>query len=379
VIVSQRAGSHSFKIGATMTIDDVYVHWEATESEYLVRFASQPDPSAQSELRMCRKATRLGSVEIDQFWMSTQTLYGQRNQAAVNQSPILNFWWDWCGRVGSQQDRDIRETYLLAMILPHARGNGSRRVFADSILNPSERRFESQAWISELEPLLASSRNEELDEVEFKNRTANSLGPPEYDAAVFERYEEMTAELFSEAHSSIEEEGLDAISPVLEHWQRLMKSIGRRRGNELEKQVLDILSYECRTALHRGYSAVWKILLEVVARQYSMSEESYRFHELWHFDHCRESAQGEHAYFHLFHGHIFALHPACGPLLQTNTGGALFGQWLQEETLQSYRRVLNALSIAVAFYGGRGEIQRLLRHGSGRLQTVGNMETLEER
>jgi len=360
-----------------MAIEDVYVRWETTESKYSVGFRSLPDPDAQAELRLCRKATRLGGVEIDQFWMPIWSLYGQRNTAATNQAPLIKIWWDWCGREGFQQDRDIHETYLLAKILPHARGNGSRRVFADAILNPSERRSELRAWISELEPLLASSQNEEIDEIEFKNSTADLIGPPEYDPAVFDCYKEMTEELF-ETHASIEEQGLDAITHVLEHWQRLMKSIGRHRGHELEKQVLDILSYECRTALHCCYSAVWRILLEAVARQYSMSQESYRFHELWHFDRRRESDHGEQADFHLFHGHIFALHPACGPLLQTKTGGELFGMWLQEGTLQSYRRVLNALGIAIAFYGDRGEIQRLLRRGGGRLQTVGNMETLEE-
>lgn len=157
-----------------------------------------------------------------------------------------------------------------------------------------------------------------------------------------------------------------------------MTRIGRRRGNPVEKQVLDILSYECRAALHRCYSAIWCILLPALRSKYHITDESYLFHQLWHFDRSRESDHGDQAYFHLFHGHVFGLHPACGPVLLARSGAELFGEWLREGSLQSYHRVLHALAVAVGFYGGRHNIATLLRKKEGSFETVGDMVALEE-
>jgi len=357
-------------------MENLFAAIELTDSSYEISFGGTSSGSAQHELSLCRKTTQLGEIEIDQFWLATNSLYGQRNQTAVNQSPLVDLWWDWCGRGGTQNTLGIQQTYLLAQILPHARANGSRRVLQDSTINSPERWLQRQDWINALNPLVEAGRNEEMDEVAFQRFTGGMIGPPQYEASVRARYNEMEAELFEDAQRECQRGG-DAIGTVLAKWRRMMNTIGRRRGNETGKQVLDILSYECRAALHRCYSAVWMFLLRAITQRFGLSTASCDFHRLWHFDHCAESEECEDANFHLFHGHVFALHPACGPLLATQAGSEIFGDCLQSRTLAAYRRVLNAIGIAVAYYSDQYDLQRTGRRGASRTVAVADMDTLE--
>ncbi len=361
-------------------IKHIFAQLEIRESHYEVSFSNEADPSAPYQLELLKKVATLGDVVIDQFWMPIHTLYGQRNRRAVNQQPIVDFWWAVCGDKGSRDEKPVQEASLRAKILPHARSNGSRRVFLDSFQTvPTERRKLIQAWIAELDQRLSVSRFEEYDEEAFRDATADLIGPPIYDDSVQQRHAEVADRLFREARETIRHEGPEAIDSVLRNWEGFMTSIGRRRGNPVEKEVLDILSYECRAALHRCYSAVWSLLLPALAYRYSLSDKSYIFHQLWHLDRCRESDHGDQGHFHLFHGHVFGLHPACGPVLLTRYGTELFGRWLLEGSLQSYRRVLHALAVAVGFYGEQHSIAALLRKKEGQIETVGDMVALEER
>ncbi|WP_166830626.1 hypothetical protein [Thalassoroseus pseudoceratinae] len=189
----------------------------------------------------------------------------------------------------------------------------------------------------------------------------------------------MLFEPLPDARDRIEQDGPQTIDAVLHEWKTILKQIGRRRGKALEKQVLDILSYECRTALHRCYSAVWDALLPYLGWQYDLTDKCKAFHQLWHYDHCTPSNEYERINFHLFHGHIFALHPACGPVLRTQTGQELFGEWLQEGTLSSYHRVLHALAVAVGFYAEQSNIAKLLRKNEQRENYYGDLVPLEKR
>ena len=192
------------------------------------------------------------------------------------------------------------------------------------------------------------------------------------------RYKSLAAELFADARRVLDSDGAEATERVLHDWQQLFNSIGRRRGNPIEKQVLDVLSYECRTALHRIYSSTWTVLFNALGNRYAMTEESYIFHQLWHLDRCQESNVGDESYFHLFHGHIIGLHPACGPVLLTDCGGELFAEWLREGSLQSYHRVLHALAVAVGYYADQHNVAALLRQGAGSTESVGDMVAVEE-
>ena len=263
--------------------------------------------------------------------------------------------------------------------MPHARSNGSRRVFLDSFQTvPESRRRKIQEWTEGLDRLLSESHSEECDEEGFRNATANLIGPALYGDEVQQKYLELTTRLFREGCGAIRQGATGAVDSVLRDWETLMTSIGRRRGNPIEKQALDILSYECRTALHRCYSAVWSVLLTALRANYRMTDESVVFHQLWHFDRCQESDYGDEAYFHLFHGHVFALHPACGPVLLTRNGSELFSAWLREGSLASYHRVLHAMAVAVGYYGERHDIAALLRRKDSVIDTCGDIVALEE-
>jgi hypothetical protein len=137
-------------------------------------------------------------------------------------------------------------------------------------------------------------------------------------------------------------------------WRQVMRSVGRRRGLSLQKQVLDILSYEARASLHRCYSAVWDMrLLPLLEEKYSLSRESLAFLRLWHLDQVSESNLGEATSFHLFHGHVFALHPASGEFLRTQAGRELMGRWLQHPSEPAFGCLLHSLYVAVLQYGSR--------------------------
>lgn len=362
-----------------MTVENLFAQLSIRESRYEANFTGETDPAAKFEFALCRNQITLGDVEIDQFWMPIQSLYGQRNRRAVNLEPLVDFWWAQCGAVGTQSEPGIQESYLLAKILPYARSNGSRRVFVDSFQTvPGNRSGRLRAWTADLNRLLAASRHDEYDDLAFQRATGDLIGPPEYPEEVSKRYKSLSAELFEGARRAIGGDGVEATERVLHDWRQLFNSIGRRRGNPIEKQVLDVLSYECRTALHRCYSSVWTVLLNALGNRYAMTDESYIFHQLWHFDRCQESNVGDESYFHLFHGHVFGLHPACGPVLLTDCGRELFAEWLQEGSLKSYHRVLHALAVAVGYYADQYNIAALLRQGAGVTESMGDMVAVEE-
>ena len=362
-----------------MTVQNLFCQLAIRDTSYEATFTGESDPDADFEFALCRNQITLGEIEIDQFWMSHASLYGQRNQSAINLDPLVDFWWAQCSHAGTQCETGVQESYLLAKLLPYARSNGSRRVFVDSFQTvPGNRSRRLRKWTEDLNGLLADSRDEGYDELAFQRATSDLIGPPAYPEEVWQHYRSLSAELFDEARNAIDNEGLEATKRVLRDWKRLFNSIGRRRGNPIEKQVLDVLSYESRAALHRCYSSVWDVLLNALGNPYRMTNESYIFHQLWHFDRCQESDHGDESYFHLFHGHVFGLHPACGPVLLTQCGGELFAKWLRDGTLQSYHRVLHALAVAVGYYADQYDIARLLRQGAGSTETVGDMVAVEE-
>ena len=116
--------------------------------------------------------------------------------------------------------------------------------------------------------------------------------------------------------------------------------------------MLDVLSYEARAAFHQCYSALWFELLPRLVDRHGLDALGREFHELWHLDQIREPEPG--ARVHLFHGHVFALHPAGGLLLGTPAGSDRVGAWLTagEDREEAFERLLHALFLTVHHYAG---------------------------
>lgn len=331
--------------------------------------------------QLCRKRTVLGEVSIDHFWMDTGSLYGQRKRRAVNLKPVVEYWWAVCKEHLTIVHEPVQESYILANLLPYARSHGSRRVFADAMPRYGKHGREPlRKEIEELEGLLAASRTEQIDIVRFRDVTASLLGPPDYPDEVRQRHQRLSDQLLGEGREALQRDGEKGLQVAIDLWQQWMKSIGRRRGNAAEKMILDILSYECRAALHRCYSQVWCDLLPHLQRKYHLSEESVRFHCLWHLDQCQESNQPEVGYFHLFHGHVFGLHPASGVFIQTKTGSELLGQWLEAPEDPATRgRLLHGLMIAMYRYADRKEEAADLRKRRVHCRYYADMAALEKK
>lgn len=301
---------------------------------------------------LCRKAEQVGPLVLDHWWMNTRRLYGQRRRPAPNLQNITAYFWALCRQHRTAADPEVQESYLLANLVPWARSNAGRRIFADAHLTRPELLDSSTVEVQKnLEELLRKSRQDTLTLAAFNDRTADILGPPNLAAEIRDRYQEVVEDLLGEARAALGKDSCAGVKIAVAAWQQMMRGIGRRAGFGLDKQVLDILSYECRAALHRCYSAVWWDLLPHLALKHHLSPPSLRFLAFWHLDHCGAAEQGAHALFHLFHGHIFGLHPAGGTFLQSPIGRSLLGAWLQKpESEAAYGQLLHGMYVTLYHY-----------------------------
>lgn len=298
-------------------------------------------------LELCRKPALFDDVNVDQFWMPTSSVYGQAKRRSQNYESIVDLFWSVCVAAGDIED-DVCDSFILAKLLPLARSKGSRRVFYDSKLRLVGKRLHSA--IAELDEQLAGCRDVECNVEQFHRGTAIALGSQEWAQAIRDKYIQMTGELFSESREALRRCGNDNPGSALRQWQKWMNSLGRHKGHEMEKLILDVLSYECRAAIHRCYSATWCLLLPFLTTEYELSPESQVFHQLWHLDLCSRP-DGEAARFHLFHGHVFALHPAIAMFVVTKTGSTLLGAYLRNPKDQhAYGRLLNGIMLAANAY-----------------------------
>jgi hypothetical protein len=308
---------------------------------------------------LCRKAEQLSPVLVDHWWMRTTQLYRQRAQRrnkGGNYEAVTEAFWALCRREGSHVERDVQESYLLARLLPYARSQGSRRIVADACLTPRTRAApeEREAAAKGLDRLLRHCRTATITPLSFSRRTADVIGPPVLAAELEQAYRVCCAELFDPAVAVLATDEEAGVARLLAGWQRLMRSVGRRRGRQAEKQVLDMLSYEARAALHRCYSATWDmVLLPHLTQVYQLSPATVAFLRLWHLDQASESNLGEVANFHLFHGHAFALHPATALFISTPVGSELIGSWLSTSCSNpAFGRLLHGIFVAVHHYAG---------------------------
>ena len=295
--------------------------------------------------------------------MNQKGLYGERKQESWNRKTIIDYYWALCKKVGSHSERDVRESYILALLLPHARSNGSRKVFCDATLaKPKRMKTFNHKIVSELEQILKNGIEHECTEVEFRDRTANLLGPPQYEQEVFRLYKQYCQEIFDEGCEFLHRDSSEGFSASMERWAEKMRKIGRRRGNEKKKQVLDILSYEARAAFLRCYSCVWVELIRYLYEKEGLSDAEVEFHKLWHLVIKKPAAETDEALFFPFHGHVFGLHPACGTFIQTESGGMLLEDCINNpKSAPAYQRLLNGFLMAMFQYAERHNTYAMLR------------------
>lgn len=86
-----------------------------------------------------------------------------------------------------------------------------------------------------------------------------------------------------------------------------------------------------------------------MGKWFSFNDEAQLFHKLWHLSPICESSENG-SPLHLFHGHVFALHPAGGMMLKTNAGRGIMEDFLTTKTHNDYERFLNALLISIFHY-----------------------------
>lgn len=152
-------------------------------------------------LRLCKKQTALGDLPLDQWWISKQGIYGERNNASPNRQTIVECFWSLCQAAGSDlTDRRIQESYSLATLLPHARSNGSRRIFVDASLAKvdKESELDRRTVVARLDSMLKQVQGEELDVPSFYRQTGDVLGPPEYEDQVQKCYGEFVEEILGD-------------------------------------------------------------------------------------------------------------------------------------------------------------------------------------
>jgi hypothetical protein len=211
----------------------------------------------------------------------------------------------------------------------------------------------------------------------FRDRSADALGCPRYGEDVVAAYHRLCRALFDDAKQALWETGPAAVDVVVDAWKRMMRTTGRRGGRAVEKAALDILSYEAEASLRRCYSCAWHELIRQMGGSYGLSVESLRFLQLWHCERISASNTPGRD-FHLFHGHVFALHPATGMLLCTPTGRRLVGEYVvaptPETQLEPFQKLLAAINVGLFCYSGRRQETR--RRKQPVLARDGDVESL---
>lgn len=303
----------------------------------------------------------LGVCQIDQWWIERSQLYPTRQRAARMYTPIVDAFWQLCRAESTDDDPQIRESYLLAKLLPQIRDQGARDVFRDSVIHRRSSHRAKREDADQLEALL--SRSFEPKSVEaFHRLTADLLGPPDYTAEDMEHYYNMVEHLLAPGRALLSLAQPEvALAETERRWQSWMSQISRRSGKEDEKRVLDVLSYECKAAFHQAYSAVWTELINVLERQHGLTPRGARFHRWWQRVHTQTSYECPELNAYLFHGHIFGLHTASGTFIDTAVGKRLIGNWLMADSQETFEQLLGGLAVAVTQYYSVYDQQRLNR------------------
>ena len=302
-------------------------------------------------ISLCHRGIELGNQMVQQHWMRKPGLFGTRNQSSSNHRAVLQVFRYLGLHAGNPDDPCVAETHLLASLLSASRSNGAQRIFPDASLRLRDRSDKSHRHA--LDKMLRVSANERMTLHEFDVQNRQALGFPEYGDAVWARYEDFSAQLFNQAISIWPDDLIASIACLHAQWDRMQRSFGRRRGQEEEKQILDILSFESKAAFHQCYSALWFELIPFLSAEQEAPSLFKSFHKLWHLE---QRVPGEPHPRHLLHGLALGLHPAFGDLLSTLTGRHIVGRLLHFPTSQEAReRFLHAGLVSLHHYAAQRE------------------------
>ena len=292
------------------------VHEESLDVGYLL---GKPENSKLS-IVLSRKDTVVGSEAFRQYWLRNSSVYGLRRRTPQNLQAILEFFRVEVNRTtDGDGQRNAAETYLLASLVPKIRSNGAQRVFPDASLS-NLGRLKSQELVADLEQQLLKGSHCEIDAYEFYEQSRIVCDLADMPNEVVDEYQSFESRLLDGVVDDWSHVPEECSRIVEQRWSRWMKGVGRRAANEVAKQVLDILSYECKTALHQCYSLFWLYLADALAEK-EQSRFVGQFHRFWHCDHRLPTGGVQDM--HLLHGHVFALHPAFALMIQTATGGEI--------------------------------------------------------
>jgi hypothetical protein len=283
----------------------------------------------QFKLTMNRKREILGDIPIDHWWIPLPSLMPKGANAGL----IGAIYRAVCEVRADTDWRNAAETHLLARLLPFVRSRGAQSVFLDAKEFPA--RYRSAQSDDVLEGYLDGLDDPNVPKTETALRDAllRLQRHTSFDGDDERRYGELTRELFSGMTERWLNDPEGAVRTVGERWSAWMKSVGRRRGNEETKRVLDVLSYEAHAAMRRCYSLAWtNAILPSLQARYDLSRPSYLFLEHWHQIIARERQGYPEEYFVPMLGHCIGLHPAGGRLIKTRRGKELLGEWLKAAT-----------------------------------------------
>jgi len=315
------------------------------------------------------KDVRFGERCFEQWWMDRRTIYPLRGQSASNFRTLIDFFWQSCLENETYVNRSVCESYILAQSLPFTRSNGARNVVLDSLVQRENARNRT-ATDSNLESMLHNSFDEEVSIVDFQRRLQDYLQQRPYTEEVWDQLSEFKSELFDQSVATLQRgERIDVEDCLKSLWARWGNRVRRKNALEVQRQMMDVLSYESKAAIHRCYSHFWDHASRWMAHFEQCSVASFVFHRFWNTDLMLASDDPwGHSDFHLLYGHVFGLHPGTYSFMRTTSGQKLLGDWLSiapvdwqhsgnPETPQ-LRRLLNGLNIAIIDYSNRVGLNR---------------------
>jgi hypothetical protein len=353
----------------------------------MVRYLVQKRPF---DFQIYNKAEQLGAVAVQHLWMKISGLYDTTPERAGNSIELVECYWALCLEAqcqGEPEHPDDRRTYLLARLLPHTLSNLAATVMPDRGFGPKFRFLSAKAEneaLEQLEGMLREPASDLPDIVTFRDWTYDYLGMPKLSEAAKSLYRKEIDLLLDDAAQLMARDKEAAIRLTIDRWKDAKRRLyPRRRWKSPEaKLVMSVISYECRAALNECYSDVWTGLLcsdGPLRERYNLTPADVCFMALWHVIQ-KAPSDLPNARFDLFHGHIFALHPALGMLIRTPTGKELLGDlvsatlalptlpepqemFARVRELPAFRHLLLAVEMAVCAYTERREEIALERTG----------------
>lgn len=283
----------------------------------------------------------MGSVLLDHYWIDKKQVYGQSDGQPNVLKTLANCYYALCNQVGALQEREAQQTYLMVLLIPRVRSKAGRNVFLDSRLGMQAIRNREE--MGRLEMLLQS--NHAMTPAEFHKQTSLLCEPRTKLSGALEQYTNLENYLFEKANTVFQKNPGAALKSSIARWNSKQRSWAKSSGKEERKALLDAFSYDCRAALHRVYSTIWRqLLIPEINRVHKLSRPSEWFLRFWHREFVRKDLS-------LFHGHVFGLHPGSSLLMRTDNGKRLMADWLTNlRDSEPLLRVLRGIYVCVNHY-----------------------------